>query len=104
MGTRAAIVGCLALLMLFGTFAVYVPVRAADTVGEFVDDWVVTAKVKALLAEDNLLKSFEISVKTDKGVVQLSGFVASKEAIKKAGEIASGVKGVTSVKNDLNLK
>ena len=101
--SKGIIVGCLAL-MLVGTFAVYAPVRAAETAGEFVDDSVITTKVKALLAEDNLLKSFEISVKTYKGVVELSGFVASDEAIKKAGEIASSVKGVVSVKNDLNLK
>jgi osmotically-inducible protein OsmY len=104
MSKRIVVAGFLTLLMLVGTFAVYVPARAAESAGEFVDDSVITTKVKSLLAEDNLLKSFEISVKTYKGVVELSGFVASDEVIKKAGEIASTVKGVASVKNDLNLK
>ena len=56
------------------------------------------------MAADDFLKSFEISVETYKGIVQLSGFVDSQKAIDKAGEIASGVKGVKSVKNNLNVK
>jgi hyperosmotically inducible protein len=69
-----------------------------------VDDSVITAKVKALLAEDDFLKSFQIGVETNKGTVQLSSFVNSQDAVRKAGEIASSVKGVTSVKNDLIVK
>ena len=72
--------------------------------GEFIDDSVITTKVKALLTEDDFLKSFQISVETYKGTVQLSGFVDSQKAVDKAGEIARGVKGVKSVKNNLNVK
>ena len=68
------------------------------------DDSVITTKVKSLLAADDFLKSFEISVETYKGIVQLSGFVDSQKAVDKAGEIASSVKGVKSVKNNLNVK
>ena len=57
-----------------------------------------------MLASDDFLKSFEISVETYKGIVQLSGFVDSQKAVDKAGEIARGVKGVKSVKNNLNVK
>jgi osmotically-inducible protein OsmY len=72
--------------------------------GEYVDDSVITTKVKALLAEDDFLKSFQISVETYKGAVQLSGFVDAQKAIDKAVEIAHSVKGVKSVKNDLIVK
>jgi osmotically-inducible protein OsmY len=53
---------------------------------------------------DDFLKSFEISVETYKGIVQLRGFVGSQQAVDKAGEIARGVQGVKSVENDLNVK
>ena len=60
--------------------------------------------MKALLAEDDFLKSFQISVETNKGTVELSGSVDSRDAVNKAGEIARSVKGVISVKNNLMLK
>jgi hyperosmotically inducible protein len=72
--------------------------------GEYVGDSYITTKVKSLLAEDSFLKSFEISVKTFKGDVQLSGTVDSQKAVDKAGEITRSVKGVKSVKNDLIVK
>jgi osmotically-inducible protein OsmY len=72
--------------------------------GEFVDDSVITTKVKSLLAADDFLKSFEISVESFKGTVQLSGFVNSQKAVDKAVEIVNSVKGVTSIKNDLIVK
>ena len=72
--------------------------------GEYVDDSFITTKVKSLLAEDDFLKSFKISVKTVKGNVRLSGSVDSQKAIDKAGEIARSVKGVKSVKNNLTVK
>ena len=75
-----------------------------ESTGEYVDDSVITTKVKSLLAADDFLKSFEISIETYNGTVQLSGFVDSQKAIDKAGEIARGVKGVKSVKNNLNVK
>ena len=68
------------------------------------DDSIITTKVKALLAEDDFLKSFQIGVKTYKGRVQLSGFVNSQNAVDKAGEITISVKGVKSVKNNLIVK
>ncbi|MDQ7839391.1 MAG: BON domain-containing protein, partial [Thermodesulfobacteriota bacterium] len=50
------------------------------------------------------LKSFQISVETYQGTVQLSGFVNSQKAVDKAGEIVRSVKGVKSVKNNLIVK
>lgn len=72
--------------------------------GEYVDDAVITSKVKAEIFKDETLKSAEINVETFKGVVQLSGFVNSQEDINKAAEVARTVKGVTSVKNDMRVK
>jgi osmotically-inducible protein OsmY len=72
--------------------------------GEYVDDSVITTKVKAEILKTDSLKSAEINVETFKGVVQLSGFVNSKADINKAVEVARSVKGVKSVKNDMRLK
>ena len=72
--------------------------------GEYVDDSVITAKVKAAIFNDPTLKVNEINVETFKGVVQLSGFVNSQADINKAVQVAGGVAGVKSVKNDMRLK
>lgn len=72
--------------------------------GEFVDDSVITAKVKTAIFNDASLKVNEINVETFKGTVQLSGFVRSQADIDKAAQIARGVAGVKSVKNDMRIK
>lgn len=75
-----------------------------ESTGEHFDDAWITTKVKASLVEDPAVKAREVKVETFKGVVQLSGFVESQEAMDRAVEIASGIKGVTSVKNDMRIK
>jgi osmotically-inducible protein OsmY len=72
--------------------------------GEYVDDTVITSKVKAAIFNEPSLKSAEINVETFKGVVQLSGFVSSQAAENRAIEVARTVGGVKSVKNDMRLK
>lgn len=72
--------------------------------GEYVDDTVITTKVKHAILHEPNLKSAEINVETFKGVVQLSGFVSTQASINRAVQVARGVKGVTSVKNDMRLK
>lgn len=72
--------------------------------GEYVDDVLITSKVKAAILGESSLKSAEINVETFKGIVQLSGFVSSQAAASKAVELARAVKGVTSVKNDMRIK
>jgi len=72
--------------------------------GEYIDDSVITTKVKAALVHDPDVSAAEVNVETFKGVVQLSGFVNSRADMTKAVEIARGVKGVKSVKNDMRLK
>ena len=104
MKKRNVIIRCLVLLMVIAVFAGYASIANSESTGEYVDDSVITTKVKALLAEDDFLKSFQISVETYKGSVQLSGFVDSQKAIDKAVEITRSVKGVKSVKNNLSVK
>lgn len=72
--------------------------------GEYVDDSVITTKVKAAILNEATLKVAEINVETFKGVVQLSGFVNSAADITKAIEVTRNVGGVKSVKNDMRLK
>lgn len=89
--TLGTVVGCASTATQQGT-------------GEFVDDAVITTKVKALIIEDPLTKVLEIKVKTFKGEVQLSGFVSSQAAANRAVELARSVGGVTSVRNDMAIK
>jgi osmotically-inducible protein OsmY len=72
--------------------------------GEYIDDTVITSKVKAEILNDPMLKVFQINVETFKGVVQLAGFVDSAEASARAAVVAKSVKGVESVKNNLIVK
>ena len=104
MKKRNVVIHCLVLLMLIAPFAACASTRTQESTGEYVDDSVITTKVKSLLAADDFLKSFQISVETYKGVVQLSGFVNAQNAVDKAGQIARSVNGVTSVKNNLIVK
>lgn len=75
-----------------------------ESTGEYVDDAVITARVKAALIKDETVKATEVNVETFKGAVQLSGFVASQAAANKAVEITRGISGVKSVKNDMRIK
>ena len=75
-----------------------------ESAGEYIDDAVITTKVKASIFDQPTLKAFEIKVETFKGTVYLSGLVASQASMDKAVEVARGVAGVRSVKNNLRLK
>jgi osmotically-inducible protein OsmY len=78
--------------------------RTQEGTGEYIDDSVITTKVKSAILGEPGLKVSEINVETFKGVVQLSGFVGSREDITSAVKVASAVSGVKSVKNDMQLK
>ncbi|MCE5281975.1 MAG: BON domain-containing protein [Deltaproteobacteria bacterium] len=104
MKKRNIVIHFLVLLMVIATFAACASTRTHESAGEYVDDSVITTKVKSLLAEDDFLKSFQISVETFQGAVQLSGFVNSQQAVDKAGQITKSVKGVKSLKNSLIVK
>ncbi len=92
------------VLMMIAAFVACASTPKQEGTGEYIDDSVITTKVKSLLAADDLLKSFQIGVESRKGIVQLSGFVNSQAAVNKAGQIARGVEGVKYVKNDLIVK
>ncbi|MCX5811297.1 MAG: BON domain-containing protein [Proteobacteria bacterium] len=104
MKKRNVFISYLLVLMLITTFMACASSPKQESAGEFVDDSVITTKIKSLLANDDFLKSFQISVETRKGIVQLSGFVNSQDAFNKADQIARGVGGVKSVKNSLIVK
>lgn len=72
--------------------------------GEYLDDSVITTKVKTAIFNDETLKLTEINVETYKGTVQLSGFVKQQADIDKALIVTQSIKGVTAVKNNLQLK
>ena len=101
---RRGVIGCLVLILFLATFAACASTSKQEGTGEYLDDSVITARVKSMLAADDFLKSFQIGVETYKSIVQLSGFVNSQKTIDKAAEITRGVKGVESVKNDLVVK
>ena len=75
-----------------------------STVGNVVDDGILTAKVKSALLADPDVKSFDIAIVTRKGEVQLSGFVDNQAQIDRAIEIARGVEGVQSIGNEMSIK
>lgn len=75
-----------------------------ETAGQYVDDSVITTRVKTAFVKDPDLKAMQINVKTYKGVVQLSGFVDSPKEVSKAEEIAKNVDNVKSVENDIIVK
>lgn len=78
--------------------------RTQESTGQYVDDTVITSKVKAAIFNEPTLKSAEINVETFKGAVQLSGFVSTQSNILKAIDVARGVDGVKSVKDDMRVK
>lgn len=90
--------------VIFATMLGCASTAKHESTGQYVDDTVITAKVKSEIFEEPGLKSAEINVETFKGVVQLSGFVSSQASINRAVEVARNVKGVTSVKNDMRVK
>ena len=104
MKKRNIVIRYFVLLILIPTFMACASTPTRESTGEYVDDSVITTKVKSLLAADDFLKSFQISVETYKGTVQLSGFVNSRQAADKADQITRNVQGVKSVKNDLVVK
>jgi osmotically-inducible protein OsmY len=97
------------ILAVLAALAMAVTLGCASTsrsegTGEYVDDTVITAKVKTAILGESTLKSTEINVETFKGTVQLSGFVNSQSDVNKAIVVAKNVKGVKSVKNDMRVK
>lgn len=98
MATLSSALGC----ALLSTACSSTPTQAS--LGETVDDGWITTKVKTAFVEDKAVSALNIQVETFKGNVQLSGFANSSDERRRATELASAVKGVKSVKNDIRLK
>ena len=96
----AALAGILFMALALGCAST----AKQEGTGEYVDDTVITGKVKAAIFNEPTLKSAEINVETFKGIVQLSGFVSSAANENTAMQVARNVGGVKSVKNDMRLK
>jgi osmotically-inducible protein OsmY len=90
--------------MLSSLFACAHETPKHETAGQYLDDSVITTKVKAALFDEMALKTFKIGVTTYHGVVQLSGFVDNADQAKRAEQVARGVDGVQDVKNDIIVK
>lgn len=92
---------CFALITAFMGCAA---TQKHESTGQYVDDSVITTKVKAAIFNESTLKTLQINVKTYQGIVQLSGFVDSTQSATKAGDVARKVDNVISVQNDLLVK
>jgi osmotically-inducible protein OsmY len=90
--------------VLLVSVAACAPTPTREGTGEYIDDTVITSKVKAAFAADPVVKATQVQVETFKGTVQLSGFVDSRESAQRAVDLARGVKGVKSVKNDTIIR
>jgi len=98
--TLTTLFATLVLMATFGCAAT----RTHEGTGQYVDDSVITTKVKAAIFKEPGLKVSEVKVETFKGNVQLSGFVSSRADIKGAVRVASAVTGVKSVTDYMQLK
>jgi osmotically-inducible protein OsmY len=96
----SVLVGAVALTALAGCAST----QRHESTGQYIDDTAITTSVKAAILNEATLKSTEINVETFKGRVQLSGFVRSQANIDRAVQVAQGIKGVSSVGNDMRLK
>lgn len=94
--------GLVAVLAL--TLAACASTGKTESVGEYIDDTTITARVKTALLQDKDVSGLAINVETFKGTVQLSGFAKSRAEAARAHEIARKVPGVKSVRNDILLR
>lgn len=85
--------------LLFAALTACAPTSTRQGTGEYIDDAVITSRVKAAFAADPEVKATEVQVETFKGTVQLSGFVESSESAARAAQIARDVPGVKEVRN-----
>jgi osmotically-inducible protein OsmY len=90
--------------LLAGSITACTSSRTSESTGEYIDDSVISNKVRGEIVGDKDLSIFQIDVEAYKGVVQLSGFVNSQAAKNRAGTVAAGVKGVKQVRNNLVVK
>lgn len=93
----------LLIAVCMGTMAACAPTAERRGTGEVIDDATLTARVKTALLKVEGLSSFKVDVTTNRGEVQLSGFVKDQDMIKRSVETVRNVPGVVRVYNDLRL-
>lgn len=101
---KKALSSALMAATLVGGMSACAAQREQSSVGEYVDDSVITTQIKAKFAADKAVSALAISVETLQGVVQLSGFAKSADEKQTAERLAQSVEGVKGVKNDIVLK
>lgn len=104
MSKLARMIQIMVCIGMLAAFAGCAATQKHESTGQYVDDSVITTKVKAAIFNEATLKTLQINVKTYQGVVQLSGFVNSAQSVARAGEVARGVQNVLKVENDLVVK
>jgi hyperosmotically inducible protein len=104
MHMKTGILRLTAILAVLAVAGACSSTRTQQSAGEVIDDSVLTSKVKVALIDDPITKAGQINVGTEKGIVQLTGFVNSTAMKTKAGEIARSVDGVKDVRNDLEIR
>lgn len=92
------------VLAVLGLAGAHRAAIAEESFAEFIDDAATTARVKTALLADSQVSGTDIEVETDKGTVQLSGYVDSDAERERAELLAKTVSGVKAVDNDLRLK
>lgn len=101
---RAAWMTVFALLAAAALPACTSSTATQESAGEYVDSAAITAKVKSAMVGDPQLSALQIGVETFKDEVLLSGFVDNAAVKSRAGQVAAGVPGVRSVRNNLVVK
>jgi len=107
-GTTLKVLGLIitvsALPLLFGVTGCTTGSRYHQSTGEYIDDHGLSSDVKKALNRDTQFKYDDVNVVTFKGVVQLSGFVNTKDQKNRAGDLARKTEGVKEVENNITVK
>ena len=104
MNVRTSLLPMALLALMVSGIAGCAATDSRSGTGEYIDDTVITTKVKAAIVGDSMLRTSEINVETFRNIVQLSGFVSSQEEIDQAVRVAADVGGVESVRNDMRIR
>jgi hyperosmotically inducible protein len=99
-----AVVACCGALAIAGGLTGCAGDRYTQSTGERIDDKGDSTRVRSALSEDTQYKYEDVKVQTFKGVVQLSGFVNSRDQKNRAGDLAKKVQGIKEVENNITVK
>ena len=100
-----ALIFCIGTLpFLSGATGCSAGTRYKQSTGEYIDDHGLSSHVKKALGDDTQYKYPDVNVVTFKGVVQLNGFVNTKDQKNRAGELAKSVENVKEVHNNITVK